>query len=108
MSNTKWEKLFIAIRDSELSLRDETRKDISDNVIRYFDIKNDGLYIFNGKHYRYSTRDGANGGPVLYRDIEWIFIPSCNDICALKNLVDGIGVYEYDISDEGMKIYGYR
>jgi len=108
MSNSKWGKFFIAVKDSEISLRDETIKCITDDVIRHFDLKKDGLYIFNGKHHRYSTRDGANGGPVYYREIEWIFIPFHNDINALKNLIDGIGIYEYDISEEGMKIYGYK
>lgn len=108
MSNSKWEKFFIAVKESEISLRDETIKCMADDLVRRFDLKNDGLYIFNGKHYRYSTRDGSPGGPVFYRDIEWIFIPFHNDINALKNLIDGMGIYEYDISEEGMRIYGYK
>ena len=108
MSNTKWEKLFIAVKNSEISLSDGTRKDISCDVIRRFNLKKDGLYIFNGKHYRYSTYDIGDGGPVDYRDIEWVFVPSNNDLNALKNLIDGLGLYEYDINEDGMKIYGYK
>jgi len=108
MSNSKWEKLFIAVKNSELFLQGENIKNIRDDVVRSFSLKNDGLYIVNGVQVaRYSTYDG-HGGPVSYRDIEWIFVPAVNDINALKKLVDGIGIYEYDINEKGMKIYGYK
>ena len=71
-------------------------------------MKNDGLYIRNGEYVvRYSTYDG-HGGPSFYRDIEWIFIPAHNDIGTLKNLIDCIELYEYEVSEKGMKVYGYK
>ena len=107
MSNSKWEKFFIAIKNSEISLHGEIIKNVADDAIRPFNLKKDGLYIFNGKHHRYSTND-SGGGPVFYRDIEWIFVPPHNDINGLKNLIDSLGLYEYDFSEDGMKIYGYK
>jgi hypothetical protein len=36
--------------------------------------------------------------------------PKCinNEIYALKELVDGLGNYEYDFDEAGLKAYGYK
>ncbi|MCL1993415.1 MAG: hypothetical protein FWG66_10775 [Spirochaetes bacterium] len=120
MSNSKWEKLFKAVGSSDLSFSGETIKNIGDDQIRgRFSIKTDGLYCETVFRYedgseclgpRYSTRDGAGGGPAAYKDIEWIFVPALygNDLPRLKLLVDGLGKFEYDLDENGFKIYGYR
>jgi len=104
MSNSKWEKLFQAVADSGLSLFNDSIKYLTEDTIRPFSLKEDGLY-WGG---RYSTVDGgARGGcPVPYKEIEYIFVPTQNDILALEKLIDGLGLY--DITEEGMKIYGYK
>ena len=120
MSNSKWEKLFKAVANSEISLCDGSIKNLTDEYIRPFNLKSDGLYCV-----RYSTADKC-GGPVYYKEIEWIFIPAfheierrnreeklvpqiqTNDIYALKELIDALGKFEYDFNENGLKIYGYK
>ena len=106
MSNSKWEKLFHAVANSGLSLFNDSIKYLTDDTTRPFSLKEDGLY-WGG---RYSTVDGgARGGvPVPYKEIEWIFVPTQNDILTLKDLIDGLGLYEYDFNEDGLKIYGYK
>ena len=123
MNNSKWEKLFKAVANSEISLCGESIKFIdAEKCYEHFSLKYDGLYSW----VRYSTRDGSGGGPSYYKDIEWIFVPAVyeierwnreerlqpkritNDISALKKLIDELGVYEYDFNEEGLKIYGYK
>jgi len=31
-----------------------------------------------------------------------------NDIHAFKELMDGLGLYEYDFNEDGLKVYGYK
>ena len=87
---------------------------ISYEKVRSERIKNiaDEETLKHGEFYsvRYYTRDGVGGGPVDYKAIEWIFVPASptNDIHALKNLIDELGLYEYDFDENGLKIYGYK
>ena len=107
MSDTKWKKFFQAIEKSGLAwldIYDATIKFVIDEVVKPFHFQDYcGGYI-----------EGTYG-PARYKEIEWIFIPvsygwnrASNDIHALKKLVDGLGLYEYDFDEDGLKIYGYK
>ena len=71
-------------------------------------------------------------GWVAYKDIEWLFFPTAfekdvygkqtrnsplsktgkitieTDISVMKKLIDKLGELDYDIDDDGLKLYGYR
>ena len=104
MSNTKWEKFFKAVANSDISFSNETVKCLADECIRSFSLERDAL-----SYNRYVTADSI-AGPFDYKYIEWIFVPAVrvNDIPALKKLIDGLGLYEYDFDENGLKIYGYK
>ena len=120
MNTSKWEKLFLAVHESNISLHGESVKFLLSEHITPFNLKKDGL-----SYVRAYTCD-TQGGPVHYKEIEWIFVPAShnvqamnqaeklqpkfneNDIYALKILIDGLGLYEYDFNEDGLKIYGYK
>jgi len=120
MSNTKWCKLFWAIENNgkcsfpaELKLLWEERT--------YPFSTNPG--VDESREY---TKDSGIQGPVAFRDIEWIYIPSIRevgrynrdeklkskfvhyDLGILKELMDNLGKFEYDFDADGLKIYGFR
>ncbi|MCL2568686.1 MAG: hypothetical protein FWE12_04530 [Oscillospiraceae bacterium] len=120
MNDSKWTKFFQAVQGSDMSLHGESMKVLGSDYISPFSLKNHGLYWVRGY-----TAD-AWGGPCAYREIEWIFVPAmhevarynrdeqlmpkrqANDIHALKELIDSLGQFEYDLDEKGLKIYGYK
>ncbi len=120
MNNTKWRKFFNAIKvDGECCFPAEIKL-----------LARDGTYPFNtdpGVHESGKcTKDSAIQSPILFKDIEWIFVPAIREIerhnrdeklnsnfveyniLALKELIDREGKFEYDFDETGLKIYGYK
>jgi len=117
MSDSKWEKLFQAIEKSNVAWLDIGGATIKFLVgeVKPFHFQNYcGGYIEG--HY----------GVARYKEIEWILIPAIfeierrnrdeklqpkrinNDILGLKEIIDGLGLYEYDFNEDGLRIYGYK
>ena len=117
MSDSKWEKLFQAVEKSDI-----TRLDIGGATIKFLV---DGVKPFHFQNYCGDYLEGSYG-VAQYKEIEWILIPAAyeierrnrderlqpmrinNDIHALKELIDSLGLYEYDFNEDGLKIYGYK
>lgn len=117
MNNAKWEKLFQAIEQNSTLCFDTGGATIKFLV--------DGVKQFRFQNYCGGYIEGTYG-VARYKEIEWIFIPSVfeierrnrdeklqpkrinNDIHALKELMDGLGHYEYDFSEDGLKIFAYK
>jgi len=66
---------------------------------------------------------GALNGPFEYRIIEWLMLPRTieyrkyqnapltrisQDFSGLVEKIQAIGQFEFDLNDEGLKIYGYK
>jgi hypothetical protein len=64
----------------------------------------------------------ASGGPFKFSEIEWLFIPAKavrwpkalahntfeeQDIRKVQALVEALGMYPYEITNEGLKVSGY-
>lgn len=119
MNNTKWCKLLEEIEVSDLSLNEAKIKVLARQQTYPFSLK---IGVDETRTY---TGDGICG-PVSLLEIEWIFIPTryeiaeynggvkyrssfvTNDVPGLKNLIDGLGKFEYDWDENGLKIYGYK
>jgi hypothetical protein len=118
MSNSKWKKLFSVINEKNLKLTTCVWKLIDENMPtpgRVPDLK------MLGEDYVGDC--GALNAPFEYNRIEWLLIPSkfsfrpyehapiqynFQDIGQIKEQIDNIGKYEYEISEEGIKIFGYK
>ncbi|MCW8887324.1 MAG: hypothetical protein OQK12_19035 [Motiliproteus sp.] len=118
MSNSKWRKLFTAINVDSVPINQCSWKLVTE------DKSLDG-HLPNA---RYLSEDhvgdcGALSGPFLFQEIEWVLLPRVvsfqryehapiehlnQNIEALKTLIDETGNFEYEISIDGLKIYGYK
>lgn len=119
MSDTKWIKLFKAIAASNINLSHEKIK-----ILTQADEYPFSLHLGVDESGKYTT-DGTCG-PVALKEIEWVFVPAVyeierynrdeklksefiqNDIHALKELIDGLGRFEYEFNEDGLKLYGYK
>ena len=118
MNDTKWEKFFRAVEDSNVDWFD-----IYGATIKF--LVGDDIKPFHFQNYCGGYIEG-DYGLAQCKEIEWIFVPSThkisrwnrgerlqpkcinNEIYALKELVDGLGNYEYDFDEAGLKVYGYK
>ena len=116
MSNAKWRKLLEELEDCNFRGA-ELKPLCNENTYPFCNV---GV-LETGEH----TGDGICG-PVTFKEIEWIFIPTSieyaefrdgikyrttttqNDLEALKKLMDKLGKFEYDFDENGLKIYGYK
>lgn len=118
MSNSKWRKIFSVINDGSIPLSACTWKLVTDN-----EPKKGFLPDIGQLGDDYVGDCGALNGPFSFKEIEWLFIPSMvghrpydkapvkyeyQDIEKIKKLIDSIGQFEYESTDEGVKIYGYK
>jgi len=119
MNNSKWSKLFKAVADSGISISGERVKTLGEQNTYSFS-------LHTGMDSAKGYTDDGRYPPVALKDIEWIFVPDIcekkrlnrdellssryisNDIYSLRQLIDSLGIYEYELSEEGLTIYGYR
>ena len=119
MNNAKWRKLFNAIEASGQCTFPAQVKTID----------GERTYPFSTSPGIYEARDYTMDGkfcPIAFQDIEWLYIPATSeverynrnerleskiikyDISKLKNLLDGLGKFEYEYDENGLKLFGYR
>lgn len=118
MSNAKWRKLFSVINDRNIPLPSCVWKLVTDK-----DPQKGFIPDIEQLGDSYVGDCGALNGPFSFNTIEWLFLPSkvghrhyekapvkysYQNIEAIKNLIDSVGYFEYEITDEGIKIYGYK
>jgi hypothetical protein len=115
MSDTKWFKFFT-----------ETKKiGIKKIYVKFLLDREYELHSWEDGFYEKGFEDGANP-PFLYRNIEWLRIPKTYEIERwngneklasqlfvqpiekLRELLDNLGKYEYDIGETEIVIYGYK
>ena len=118
MNNQKWFKLFRAMEENGMCCRAELKLLAGEHIHTF--TTTPGLHE-SGK----GTRDGAYG-PVLFKEIEWLYIPGKyeverfnrdeklqsgyveNTIVEIQQILDAVGKFEYDLDEDGIKIYGYK
>ena len=118
MSNTKWRKLFAVINDGSIPLSACIWKLVEDK-----EPKNGFIPDIEQLGEDYVGDCGALNGPFSFKEIEWLFLPSkvghqpydkapikyeYQDISKIKELIDSAGQFEYEVTDEGVKIFGYK
>ena len=119
MNHAKWRKLFQAIEaNGQCTFPAFVKTLDSERTYRFS--TNPGIHETMGY-----TTDGQFC-PVAFRDIEWIYVPASSeleryhreekleskwveyDLGKLKELMDGLGEFEYELDEKGLKLYGYR
>ena len=106
MSNAKWSKLLKAIAESDIKYiaSEVLAKDLVCDTLWHILLAD---YLGNVKY----TADGI-AGAIRTKNIEYVIIPfeSINELSRMKDLIEKIGKFEYDIDNEKLiiKIFGYR
>ena len=117
MSNAKWYKFFSAVEQLDIFLPQALMKFLSDNQTYSF--------YFGGGFDEKGILDGRNC-PFLYKEIEWIFVPSVHEyerfnrkeklqstfeavnLSLIVETLKRLGQYEFDIDENGLRLYGYK
>ena len=106
MSHAKWSTLLKAIAESDIKYiaSEVLAKDLVCDTLWHILLAD---YLGNGKY----TADGI-AGAIRTKNIEYVIIPfeSINELSRMKDLIEKIGKFEYDIDNEKLiiKIFGYR
>jgi uncharacterized protein DUF6678 len=118
MSNAKWRKLFSVINSKTLELNCCTWKFVDET-----EPVSGWLPDYHQLGESYVGDCGALNGPFEFRAIEWISIPAKHgyrqyenapmsytnqSLNEVKKKIDSVGSYEYEITEEDIKIYGYK
>lgn len=117
MNNTKWFKLFTEIENEKIKIHSAYIK---------FLLK-DRKYTFHfGGFDETGFGDVSELGPFKFKEIEWILIPEKYEIERwnrneklaseiifqplekLEQIINALGQFEYEVTEEGLKIYGYK
>jgi len=118
MNNTKWFKIFTEITNHSIdTVNWKIKFLLSNNEINFRSIPN-----FNTKGF-----DDCSICPFLFKEIEWISINNQHEIDGqnseklksdhfltlrqfekIRIILDGLGEFEYEITDYQLIIYGYR
>lgn len=117
MSDTKWRKLFAALRESGLEL--------ARAEIKFVDVDEPKPMVFSGNwpwvpHQSYL--DTIDFGGVAFREIEWLEFPAVARITRLNNLpamevaqdlkaiaatINAIGRYPLVLREDALRLVGY-
>lgn len=117
MNNTKWFKLFTEIENEKIKIQSA--------YIKF--LLTDRKYKFHfGGFNETGFNDGSELGPFKFKEIEWILIPEkyemerwnrneklttkiiFQSLDKLEKKINSLGQFEYDITTDGLKIYGYK
>jgi len=118
MSNAKWRKLFHVVNENSVPLSKCVWKLVTEDKP-----KNGFLPDADHLGEDYVGDCGALNGPFSFKEIEWLELPAkvgsqaydkapvkyvYQDVLKIKELVDSVGKFQYEISDDGIRIYGYK
>jgi hypothetical protein len=111
MNNTKWNKLFETLLENNI---------IHIKIKYLMDYPEETKFILKDNSFNeIGFEDNYVCGPTLYKEIEWIeilektekingarIIKTTKD--EIKEIINGIGKFEYEKTLNGIKIYGYK
>lgn len=118
MSNTKWRKLFSVVHDANLAFTHCVWK-----LVTRPEPTPGHVPDLNQLGDTYVGDCGALNGPFAFKEIEWILIPSSHafrryesaplehktqDLGPILKQIESLGYFEYEITNEGLKVYGYK
>ena len=118
MSDSKWRRLFSVVHDGSIPLSVCYWKLVESKEVKEGSVPN--LELLGDS---FVGDCGALNGPFSFREIEWILLParfgyrpyekaplrySYQDVSIIAAMIDAQGKFEYEMSDEGLKIYGYK
>lgn len=117
MNNAKWFKLFSEIENEKITIHSA--------YIKF--LLTDRKYTFHfGGFNETGFGDVSELGPFTFKEIEWITIPEKHErerwnrnekltseiivqpLDQLEKILNSLGQFEYDITEDGLKIYGYK
>lgn len=117
MNNTKWFKLFTEIENEQIKIQSAYIKFLLTDRIYKFDF---------GGFDKTGFGDVSALGPFKYKEIEWISVPKKYEIerwnrneklaseiifqplDETEKVINSLGQFEYDITEDELKIYGYK
>lgn len=121
MNNTKWFKLFNQLKQEKLFFSVAQIKFLISDTTTGFSFDQ-----FHSENFDSSGFGDNVGGPIEFKEIEWISIPhkpkfqrkNRNEILnpkiisqpvdKIKEAMDFLGQFEYDLDEFELKIYGYK
>lgn len=125
MSDSKWRKFFQALIAQKVGVKEFNLKYVGDETVRkgsgyLFEVNYEVTFTDNG------FKDPGVGGPALFKEIEWIefkdnlafnrrhsdpvlsFEKRIQRVDSIKNLLDALGNFEYDLNRDSIRLYGYK
>ena len=118
MSDAKWRKFFQVVNQATIHLNMCTWKLVNEVRPRPGHLPD---YRQLGDDYVGDC--GALNGPFEFRTIEWLLIPAKHgyqdydkapvqyieqNLDEIQKHIDAIGHFEYEICDQGLKVFGYK
>ena len=118
MSNAKWRKLFSVVHERNLAFSHCVWKLVTESEPTPGHVPD-----IDELGDTYVGDCGALNGPFEFREIEWILIPRSHAFRRYENAplehktqqfdsivsqIESLGQFEYELTDEGLKVYGYR
>lgn len=118
MNNSKWFKFFSAVQRSETF--------VPESKIKFLPSEETYRFNFGIGFDETGILDGLACGPFLFKEIEWLLIPSVQeyerfnrgeklqstfkavDLPFIAETLNRLGQYEFDIDENGLKLYGYK
>ena len=117
MNNSKWFRLLTEMQDAEINIHSA--------YIKF--LLNDRKYKFHlGGFNEKGFGDVSELGPFRFKEIEWILIPERYEterwnrnekltsefffqpIEKIEQIIKNMGLLEYEIREEGLRIFGYK
>lgn len=117
MNNTKWIKLFTSLEENEIFLPVCYFKFIGEENARKLSTPTKSSFDESG------IKDVFVTGPFYFNEIEWVEWPGQyevsrgeglkpllkeQNIIKLKDSIDQIALYKYELNKESLKLYGYK
>ena len=124
MSDTKWLKLFTRLSQQDGLVKKCLIKHVWNDIP--VEIVLPSPAHLNHTFYKKGIMDVITGGPMLFKEIEYISFPSTwaiprkmrteklapfeytQDIIPIKKIIDETGTFEIELQDGTLIVYGYR
>jgi hypothetical protein len=112
MSNSKWVRLIDKLVENVDKLKSVEFKKIQSDLIGELYLSDDMTFGFD---YWQNGFEGHNslGGWLTYKEIEYLLFPKAVDkvdqeLELIAEIINGVGQFILEISDEGLKLVCYR
>ena len=109
MSDAKWGRLLEALTDQEGLVQHCRVKLVWDDEIRFMGIDGCTRDFDFWPHSMEGMISGYPRGWYDYKEIEWIEFESGSlDLVRIESVIQNIGQFDLDKTDDGLRLYAYR